>query len=109
MSRFAILLAAALVTVPTATLAQGDLRVTAKVNRALVSYADVNITNAKGRRILKRRLSRAIEGVCGSYAGVREESEERHMAACWASAWQSADRQLAARSSTQQLAILVVR
>ena len=109
MSQFAILLAAALAAAPTATIAQPDLRVTAPVNRAVVSYAALNLANEKGRRILKRRLSGAIEGVCGSYAGFREESEERHMAACWASAWQSADRQLAARSSTKQLAILVVR
>ena len=56
-----------------------------------------------------RRIAGAIEQVCGSFANVREWSEEDRIIHCRADARQSADRQLAQRPTDQRLALNVKR
>lgn len=110
MSRFSLILAAALVAVPVAALGQQTVTtVIANRDRAVVSYADLNLASAQGQRTLKRRLSGAIEEVCGSFANVTEYSEEIHVTRCRAAAWKSADRQLSARPTDQKLALVLGR
>ena len=74
MSRTIVLLAASLVALPAAGLAQPSepISVTAQRDQAVVSYADLDIASAAGKRMLDHRVSGAIEQVCGSFANVRE-------------------------------------
>ncbi len=110
MPRYHLLLAAALAAIPAAGLAQQSATtVTAARDRAVVSYADLDIASALGQRLLKRRLAGAIEDVCGSFANVTEWSDERRVKRCRGSAWESADRQLAARPAGQKLALVIAR
>lgn len=110
MLRFNLLLAAALVTVPAAAFAQqGATTVTAARDRAVVSYADLDMASAQGQRLLKRRLAGAIEEVCGSFANVTEYDEESRVKHCRGAAWESADRQLAARPNDPKLALIIAR
>ena len=110
MSRFFLLLAASLGTVPATGLAQiAPTTVTATRDRAVVSYADLDIARADHRRVLRRRLSGAIEDVCGSFANAREWSEERRVANCRTAAWESADRQIATQVASYKIALVVLR
>lgn len=110
MSRLNLMFAAALVALPVAGLAQQTATtVTATRDHAVVSYADLDLASAQGQRVLKRRLSGAIEEVCGSFANVTEYSEEARIIQCRGVAWASADRQLAARPLDQKLALVLVR
>ena len=45
------------------------------VQTVSVDYSDLDLGNEKDVRMLGRRMSRAIERVCGSYAGESEISE----------------------------------
>lgn len=110
MSRFSLMFAAALVALPVAALAQQTATtVTATRDRAVVSYADLDLASTQGQRILKRRLAGAIEEVCGSFANVTEYSEEQRVTQCRGAAWESADRQLAARPADQKFALVLIR
>lgn len=110
MPRFTFLFAAALTALPVAGFAQQSATtVTANRDRAVVSYADLDIASAQGQRILKRRLAGAIEDVCGSFANVTEWSVELQVKHCRRAAWASADRQLAVRPTDQKLALVLIR
>ena len=52
------------------------------VQTVLVSYSDLDLGNEKDVRMLGRRISRAIEKVCGSYAEVSEISEIERIDKC---------------------------
>jgi UrcA family protein len=71
---------------------------------AVVRIGDLDLASAYDRSVLNRRIASAIEEICGSYAGVTEPSETDRIDACRVVARQSADRQLAARLTTLQLA-----
>lgn len=111
MSRFTLFLAAALVAVPVAGLAQQTptTSVTAPSDRAVISYADLDISKPDDRRVLRRRLAGAIEEVCGSFANAREWSDERRVAQCRTTAWESADRQIATQAASHKIALVVLR
>ena len=76
MTRSDILLAAALVSLPTAGFAQSiqPISITVPVDRQIVTYADLDLASTAGKRMLDRRISGAIEQVCGSFANVRAGS-----------------------------------
>ena len=107
MSRITIFAAAILVSLPAVTVAQrvAPISVTAPIDRAVVSYADLDLGSVAGKRILGRRIAGAIEQVCGSFNNVSEWSEEDRIIHCRADARQSADRQLAELPSDQRLAL----
>ena len=110
MSRFVLLLAAALGAVPAASWAQiAPTTVTATRDRAVVSYADLDIARPEHRRVLRRRLSGAIDDVCGSFANAREWAEERRVDLCRGAAWESADRQIATHAAGHKIALVVLR
>lgn len=107
MARTTILIAVALVSLPTVASAQrsAPISVTAPLNQAVVSYADLDLGSAAGKRLLDRRIASAIEDVCGSFANVREHYEEVRISQCRAEARQSADRQFAQRTTEPRLAL----
>ncbi len=70
-----------------------------------VRYADLDLQTATGNRALQRRLGSAIEQVCGSYAGVHEDSELRYIGDCRNDTRRQADRQLHS-GSVRVLALL---
>ena len=111
MARIIVIAAAALAALPAVATAQSSapISVTARLNQATVSYADLDIGSSAGKRMLNRRIAWAIEEVCGSFANVREYYEEEHIIHCRAEARHSVDRQLALRPATQRLALNVPR
>lgn len=60
-----------------------------------VSYADLDLTTAKGKKSLDRRIGRAIETVCGSYALAHEMVEIDRIDKCRATAKQGVEPQMA--------------
>ena len=111
MSRITALIAASLLALPAAGLAQRTptALVTAPANQIMVSYADLDVASAAGKRTLNRRLGGAIEQVCGSFANAREYSDEERVTQCRSAAWASATRQLADRPTNQRLALNILR
>lgn len=111
MLRFTITLAVLFAALPAAAFAQSapTTSVIAPSDRAVVSYADLDIASAAGKRILNRRLGGAIEQVCGSFANAREYAEEDRVTQCRGAAWASAERQLAEHPASQRLALNVAR
>ena len=53
-----------------------------------VGYADLDLTQEAGRRILDRRLQRAVERVCPDDNGVREVAQLAAIRACRANKMQ---------------------
>jgi UrcA family protein len=102
MTKFA-LLAAAAATVSSAALAADSIAIDAP-HTAVVRLGDLDLTSVRGRSLLERRIADAIEEVCGSYANVTEPSEMDNIGSCRIAAKQSAESQLAGRSSTLKLA-----
>lgn len=101
MIKFATFLAA----IALAASAQAEAPINVDAPRtAVVRLNDLNLASFRGRSMLKVRIAGAIEEVCGSYANVTEASEADSIGACRAAARQSADRQLAALSTTLELA-----
>ena len=107
MTRSDILLAAALVSLPTAGFAQSiqPISITVPVDRQIVSYADLDLASTAGKRMLDRRISGAIERVCGSFANVREVTEEDRIVECRRAARTSAEHQLAERPVGNRVAL----
>lgn len=63
-----------------------------------VRYADLDLSTASGIQTLHRRVARALETVCGSYAGtetVGAETEAATITKCRAAAEVKADRRIA--------------
>lgn len=52
------------------------------VQTVLINYSDLDLGSEKDVRMLGRRISRAIEKVCGSYAEVSEISEIERIDKC---------------------------
>jgi UrcA family protein len=73
------------------------------VPRATVSTAGLDLSRAEDVRALNRRVARATEKVCGSYAGARDGEEER-VAACRADVARQLAPQLAVLKSRGQVA-----
>ena len=111
MTRFNILLAAALMSFPVASFGQSvePIIVTEQLDTAIVSYADLNLASHTGKRMLDRRISGAIEQVCGSFANVREATEEDRIVECRRAARTSAEHQLAERPVGNRVALNVKR
>ena len=42
-----------------------------------ISLADLDLSQARDQRMLTQRVARATETVCGSYANVRQDEEDR--------------------------------
>jgi UrcA family protein len=96
-------------TIFAAALAASGAAVQAPVNvdasrSAVVQIGDLDLASDHGKSVLKHRIASAIEEVCGSYANVTDWNELESIDACRASAKQSADQQLAARSDMLKLA-----
>jgi UrcA family protein len=68
-----------------------------------VSLAGLDLSSDSGRRIADRRIAKAVEAVCGSYATV-ETAGLPAVTACRRVARASADRQLALRTTGVVLA-----
>lgn len=64
---------------------------------AKVSHADLDLGSAEGRATLDRRIARATENVCGSYAGATVEEQDA-IAGCRA----KAQRQIATQLANQR-------
>lgn len=61
-----------------------------------IAIADLDLGSAEGRRLLTRRVGRATELACGSYAGVRENAEIDGIDQCRRRARAEVERQVAA-------------
>ncbi len=77
--------------------AQGD------INTRTVHVADLDLATPRGKAVLRDRVGRALEGVCGSYATV-EPSQQDAITACRAAATAEIAAQMAARNSATALA-----
>ncbi|HXG99761.1 MAG TPA: UrcA family protein [Sphingomicrobium sp.] len=62
----------------------------------VVRFADLNLHSDIGKRELAKRIARATEAVCGSYAGLREDSEIVAVDDCRREARVEGERRLAA-------------
>ena len=70
------------------------------VERVVVS--DLDLASADGQRLLARRIGRAIELVCGSYYGIRENFEIDAIDQCRRHAKAEVERQVAAIDRQQR-------
>lgn len=70
---------------------------------ASVRLDDLDLARAGDARILNRRVARAKEAVCGSYAGARDEAELR-ITECRASIDRQLEPRLAAMRAGDRLA-----
>ena len=61
-----------------------------------IAIADLDLDSAEGRRLLARRVGRATELACGSYAGARENAEIDGIDQCRRRARAEVDQQVAA-------------
>ena len=61
-----------------------------------VGVSDLDLASADGRRLLARRISRATEFVCGSYAGARDIYEIDAIDQCRLRAKVQVEQQVAA-------------
>jgi UrcA family protein len=101
MTKFAFFAAAVILTAA----AQAETPINIDEPRsAVVQLGDLNLASPQGRSALNHRVASAIEEVCGSYSNVTEPSEIDRIDACRMAARQSADRQLAERSTNLKLA-----
>jgi UrcA family protein len=64
-------------------------------NTVKVKYSDLDLTSNNGFRLLDRRIGRAIERVCGSYAEVHDMVDAQKIDRCRVSAQQHIGPQLA--------------
>ena len=76
--------------------------------RQEVRVSDINLTSPAGRARLERRISAAIETVCGSYAGATAQ-EMSEIDRCRATARASVETRLAALRSRAGQRQLVTR
>ncbi len=67
-----------------------------------IFVADLDLGSADGRRLLTRRVSRATELACGSYAGAREDAEIDAIDQCRRRAKADVERQVAAIDKQQR-------
>lgn len=77
--------------------------------KVAVSYADLDISGAKGRAVLEHRVERAIDQVCPERPLPTEWARQEDYRACHSRAWADARRQLAAIYDGRQLADASVR
>jgi UrcA family protein len=72
--------------------------------KAVVSYADLNLSSASGQAVLHTRIARAVDSVCPSQPRPNELSLQQEYTACHQQAWDSVRQQLAAMQGDQKLA-----
>ena len=65
------------------------------VQTVRIGYSDLNLENIRDFHVLGRRISRAVEKVCGSYAGITEVSEIEWIDKCRKAARQQVAPQMA--------------
>ena len=65
------------------------------VQTVRIVYSDLNLENRKDIRLLGRRITLALDKVCGSYAGVTEMNETNRIYKCRTAARQQVAPQLA--------------
>ena len=68
-----------------------------------VSFADLDLESEAGRRMLERRVGRASEYACGSYAGKREHHEIEMIDQCRRRATAAVERQIAAVARSREV------
>lgn len=64
---------------------------------AAVVVGDLDLASASGHKMLERRVARALEDVCSSYANAVDQSQEMRVTQCRREARADFDRHLAAR------------
>jgi UrcA family protein len=64
---------------------------------APVVIGDLDLASAPGHKVLERRVARALEAVCSSYANAVEPSDQLRITQCRREARADFDRQLAGR------------
>jgi len=64
-----------------ATLIAAPASATGQERSVTVRYADLDLSSPAGKRALDRRIARATETVCGSYAGAGDQ-EAREIQEC---------------------------
>ena len=76
---------------------------------ASVTFADLDLGNSHGQRILARRVADAVEEVCGSYANAPDEVDQNRITDCRRAAMTDAQRQIASKATNIRLAITAPR
>lgn len=93
-----------LATIATATLTMAAPAMAGDTQRTVkVGYADLDLSTATGRTNLDRRLSAAIEQLCGSYASANGDEADR-ITRCRAEARGSIARQMDPRQGAMAVA-----
>lgn len=73
------------------------------VKTVKIAYSDLDLESKKDVRKLGRRISRAIEQVCGSYAEVHELSDSEKIDKCRSAARQQVAPQIARVSKREEI------
>lgn len=71
---------------------------------AIVRVGDLDLATVTGQHVLARRIGAALEQVCGSYANAPDPVDQMRIGACRSRALGDAQRQIAARETSVQLA-----
>ena|SRR5687767_8117847 len=99
MNRFSMLLAAALLATPTASLAGAEVTITSRIPEdvrvAFARYGDLNLTNQRDQRQLRARISMAVRQVCPDRRSVVSGLAERlELPMCRKNAFDQAEKQM---------------
>lgn len=90
------------------TLAAPALAQSTDAPKAVVNFADLNLSSASGQAVLHTRIAQAVESVCPARPHPNELNLQKDYNSCRQQAWDSVRKQMAAVPSQQKLAQFVL-